>query len=61
MSDSWARVLEEELQKVSAGSVSVIDIAKLSNDKQAFVFGDVLKTIYKLKLGKVNNVVSLSL
>lgn len=44
--------LEEELQKISAGSVSVIDIAKLSTDKQAFVFGDVLKTIYKLKLGE---------
>ncbi len=44
--------LEEELQKISAGSVSVIDIAKLSTNKQAFVFGDVLKTIYKLKLGE---------
>ena len=44
--------LEEELQKISAGSISVIDIAKLSTDKQAFVFGDVLKTIYKLKLGE---------
>lgn len=44
--------LEEELRKISAGSVSVIDIAKLSTDKQAFVFGDVLKTIYKLKLGE---------
>ena len=44
--------LEEELKKISAGSVSVIDIAKLSTDKQAFVFGDVLKTIYKLKLGE---------
>ena len=44
--------LEEELKKISAGSVSVIDIAKLSTNKQAFVFGDVLKTIYKLKLGE---------
>ena len=44
--------LEEELKRISAGSVSVIDIAKLSTDKQAFVFGDVLKTIYKLKLGE---------
>ena len=40
------------MQNISAGSVSVIDIAKLSTDKQAFVFGDVLKTIYKLKLGE---------
>ena len=44
--------LEEELKNISAGSISVIDIAKLSTDKQAFVFGDVLKTIYKLKLGE---------
>lgn len=44
--------LEDELKTISAGSVSVIDIAKLSGDKQAFVFGDVLKTIYKLKLGE---------
>ena len=44
--------LEEEIKKISAGSVSVIDIAKLSTDKQAFVFGDVLKTVSKLKLGE---------
>ena len=44
--------LEDELKEISAGSVSVIDIAKLAADKQAFVFGDVLKTIYKLKLGE---------
>ena len=47
--------LEEELKQISAGSVSVIDIAKLSTDKQAFVFGDVLKTIYKLKLGEYDD------
>ena len=44
------------MQKISAGSVSVIDIAKLGTDKQAFVFGDVLKTIYKLKLGEYDDV-----
>ena len=47
--------LEEELKNISAGSISVIDIAKLSTDKQSFVFGDVLKTIYKLKLGEYDN------
>ena len=47
--------IAEELKKISAGSVSVIDIAKLSSDKQAFVFGDVLKTIYNLKLGEYEN------
>ena len=44
--------LEDELKQICAGSVSVIDIAKLGTDKQAFVFGDVLRTIYKLKLGE---------
>ena len=44
--------LEDELKKITAGAVSVIDIAKLGTDKQAFIFGDVLKTIYKLKLGE---------
>ena len=44
--------LEDALKKISAGSVSVIDVAKLASDKQAFVFGDVLKTISKLKLGE---------
>ena len=48
--------LEEELQKISAGSFNVIDIAKLGSDKQAFVFGDVLKTIYKLKLGEYDDI-----
>lgn len=48
--------LEDELKKISAGSVNVIDIAKLGTDKQAFVFGDVLKTIYKLKLGEYDGI-----
>ena len=48
--------LEEELKNISAGSVSVIDVAKLGTDKQAFVFGDVLKTIYKLKLGEYEDI-----
>lgn len=30
----------------------VIDIAKLSEDKQAFVFGDAIRTIYDLQLGQ---------
>ena len=48
--------LEDELKHLANGSVSVIDIAKLGSDKQAFVFGDVLTTIYKLKLGEYDDV-----
>ena len=32
----------------------MIDIAKLSEDKQAFVFGDAIRTIYDLQLGQYN-------
>ena len=44
--------LADELKNIQPGDVRVIDIAKLSEDKQAFVFGDALKTIYDLKLGE---------
>lgn len=44
--------LADELMTIQANDVRVIDIAKLSEDKQAFVFGDALRTIYRLKLGE---------
>ena len=44
--------LADELKTIHANDVRVIDIAKLSEDKQAFVFGDALRTIYNLKLGE---------
>ena len=44
--------LADELKHISANDVCVIDIAKLSEDKQAFVFGDAVRTIYNLKLGE---------
>lgn len=44
--------LAEELKHIKANDVCVIDIAKLSEDKQAFVFGDAVRTIYNLKLGE---------
>ncbi len=43
--------LADELKKINNNDVCVIDIAKLSEDKQAFVFGDAVRTIYNLKLG----------
>jgi len=43
--------LADELKLIRANEVRVIDIAKLPEDKQAFVFGDVVRTIYNLKLG----------
>lgn len=41
--------LSDEIKQIRAGDVIVIDIAKLPEDKQAFVFGDSLRTIYDLK------------
>ena len=44
--------LADELKQIQKNDVCVIDIAKLPEDKQAFVFGDVIRTIYNLKLGE---------
>lgn len=43
--------LADELKKIKNNDVCVVDIAKLPEDKQAFVFGDAVRTIYNLKLG----------
>ncbi len=47
--------LADELKRIGKNEVHVIDIAKLPEDKQAFVFGDAVKTIYNLKLGEYDN------
>ena len=44
--------LGDALKNIKKNEVHVIDIAKLSEDKQAFVFGDVIRSIYDLKLGQ---------
>jgi DNA helicase HerA-like ATPase len=44
--------LGDELKHIKNNDVCVIDIAKLPEDKQAFVFGDAVRTIYNLKLGE---------
>jgi len=44
--------LADELKSICKNDVFVIDIAKLPEDKQAFVFGDAIRTIYNLKLGE---------
>ena len=40
------------LKHIQKNEVHVIDIAKLSEDKQAYVFGDAVRTIYDLQLGQ---------
>lgn len=44
--------LADELKTIKPNDVFVIDVAKLPEDKQAFVFGDTVRTIYNLKLGE---------
>lgn len=47
--------LGDELKYIKKNQVHVVDIAKLSEDKQAYVFGDAVRTIYNLQLGEYNN------
>ena len=42
--------ISQALADIKKNEVHVIDIAKLSDDMQAFVFGDAIKAIYNLKL-----------
>jgi len=44
--------LRSSIMDIQKNDIHVIDIAKLDQDSQAFVFGDVIKAIYELKLGQ---------
>lgn len=44
--------LEEEVKKIKKNDVLVIDVAKLEDEIQGFIFGDVVNAIYDLKLGQ---------
>lgn len=45
----------ESLKKIKKNEVHVIDIAKLNEDMQGFVFGDAIRTIYDLQLGQFSD------
>ncbi|MDF7812856.1 ATP-binding protein [Hymenobacter sp. YC55] len=47
--------LTEEIENISKNDVLVIDIAKLDEETQGFVFGDIVNAIYELKLGQLND------
>lgn len=42
------RNLSEEIAKIKGGETVVVDIARLADDEQTLVFGDILRTIYAL-------------
>ena len=52
--------LADAIKHISSNDVYVVDIAKLPEDKQAFVFGDAVRTIYNLKLGEYEGENSIS-
>ena len=43
--------LREEIDGIKKNDVYVIDVAKLDEESQGFVFGDVMRAVYNLKLG----------
>lgn len=45
----------ESLKHIKKNEVHVIDIAKLNEDMQGFVFGDAIRTIYDLQLGQFSD------
>ena len=47
--------LGEALKHIRKDEVHVIDIAKLNEDMQGFVFGDTIRTIYNLQLGQYSD------
>jgi DNA helicase HerA-like ATPase len=44
--------LQDVIKDISKNEIKVIDIAKLDENMQSFVFGDVIRAIYDLKLGQ---------
>lgn len=40
--------VEEEVARIRGGETLVVDIAKLTDEEQTLVFGDILRTIYRL-------------
>ena len=50
----------EALKHIKKDEVHVIDIAKLNEDMQGFVFGDAIRTIYDLQLGQYSEEVDVN-
>lgn len=47
--------LSEAIKKIKPNETFVIDIAKLDEETQGFVFGDVMKAVNELKLGQIDD------
>jgi DNA helicase HerA-like ATPase len=51
LGDSEVR-LQEQIKNINKNEVFVIDVARLDEETQGFVFGDVMRAVYDLKLGQ---------
>ena len=49
------RRLQDAIQHIQKNDVYVIDVARLDEETQGFVFGDVMSSIYDLKLGQIDD------
>lgn len=47
--------LQDSIKQIKKNDIQVIDIAKLDEESQGFVFGDVMRAIYDLKLGQITD------
>lgn len=47
--------LQDVIKNINKNEIKVIDIAKLDENMQGFVFGDVMRAIYDLKLGQFDD------
>ena len=46
--------LRDQIQQIQRNDVMVIDVAKMDEESQGFVFGDVMRAVYNLKLGSTD-------
>ncbi len=46
--------LRKSIEEIQKNDVFVIDVAKLDEDMQGFVFGDVIRAVYNLRLGQTD-------
>lgn len=46
--------LQEQIKNIKKNDIYVIDVAKLDEETQGFVFGDTMRAIYDLKLGQID-------
>jgi len=45
--------LQEQIKNIQKNDIYVIDVARMDEETQGFVFGDVMRAVYDLKLGQI--------